>query len=134
MIMKYSRQRAAIMSFLSSRKDHPTAEAVYLHVKEEFPNISLGTVYRNLTQLADNGIIQRLSFGELGTDHFDADISEHHHFVCTKCNSVIDLKLKDISFINEEASKDFDGMIMGHKIYFNGLCKDCMKTKESFTV
>lgn len=130
MIMKYSRQRAAILSFLQTRKDHPTAEVVYSHVKEEYPNISLGTVYRNLTQLADNGMILRLSFGELGIDHFDADTSPHHHFVCSSCSSVIDLELREMPFIDEEAGKNFNGMIQGHNIYFYGLCKCCLGKKS----
>ena len=133
MIMKYSRQRAAILSFLQTRKDHPTAEVVYSHVKEEYPNISLGTVYRNLTQLADNGMILRLSFGELGIDHFDADTSPHHHFVCSACSSIIDLQLKEMPFIDEEAEKNFDGMIQGHNIYFHGLCKCCLEKKSQPT-
>ncbi len=130
MIMKYSRQRAAILTFLQTRKDHPTAETVYSHVKEEYPNISLGTVYRNLTQLADNGLILRLSFGELGIDHFDADTSPHQHFVCSACSSVIDLDVKEMPFIDEEAGKNFDGMITGHHIYFHGLCKCCLDKKS----
>lgn len=133
MIMKYSRQRAAILSFLQTRKDHPTAEVVYSHVKEEYPNISLGTVYRNLTQLADNGMILRLSFGELGIDHFDADTSPHQHFVCSACNSVIDLDVKEMPFIDEEDGKNFDGMIQGHHIYFYGLCKCCLEKKSHET-
>lgn len=127
MIMKHSKQREAILSFLKTRKDHPTAEVVYSNVKVDFPNISLGTVYRNLTQLADANIIQRLQFGDLSTDHFDADTSHHEHFVCTECSCVIDLEMDDISFIDKEAGKNFDGMIQGHNIYFCGLCSHCLK-------
>lgn len=134
-MMKYSKQRAAILSFLETRKDHPTAEVVYMNVKEEFPNISLGTVYRNLTQLADNGTILRLSFGDLGIDHFDADTSPHEHFVCSKCGCVQDIYLGEtcashLSCIEQEAQKQFDGMIQGHQIYFHGLCKACQKAPE----
>lgn len=82
MNMKYSRQRAAILSFLQSRRDHPTAETVYTSVKEAFPNISLGTVYRNLNQLAEAGMIAKHSFGVLNIDHFDFNTSPHYHFVC----------------------------------------------------
>lgn len=131
MMMKYSRQRAAILSFLRSRKDHPSAEFVYMHVKENFPNISLGTVYRNLTQLADAGEIARLQFGELGIDRFDADTSNHEHFVCSSCKSVIDLDMGDISYIDQEAAKNFDGMIQGHSIYFCGLCKNCLQNQQN---
>ena len=55
--LKYSRQREAIKEFLASTKEHPTADTVYMHVREEFPRISLGTVYRNLNLLADMGEI-----------------------------------------------------------------------------
>ena len=129
--MKYSRQRAAILSFLQTRKDHPTAEFVYSSLKEEFPNISLGTVYRNLNQLAEAGIIAKLRFGDLGIDHFDYNIASHQHFVCTKCDSVIDLPMGDVSYIDAEASKHFDGLIQGHKLYFCGLCKKCLTKQEN---
>lgn len=126
--MKYSRQRAAILSFLQSRKDHPTAELVYSSVKEEFPNISLGTVYRNLNQLAEAGMITKYSFGELGIDHFDYNTNPHQHFVCNCCNAVIDLPTdeKSFSFIDQEAAKGFDGLIQGHRLYFCGICRDCL--------
>ena len=126
--MKYSRQRAAILSFLQSRRDHPTAEFVYSSVKEEFPNISLGTVYRNLNQLAEAGMIAKLSFGVLGIDHFDHNTSPHYHFVCSCCNAVIDLPMAqyDFSSIDAEAAKNFDGQIQGHKLYFCGICRKCL--------
>jgi Fur family peroxide stress response transcriptional regulator len=130
MVMKYSRQRAAILNFLKSRKDHPTAELVYSNVKEEFPNISLGTVYRNLNQLADAGMVAKLSFGLAATDHFDYNTTPHQHFICNKCKAVIDLPMaSDFSDIDKTASEGFDGQIEGHRLYFCGICKDCLKTK-----
>ena len=92
MAVKYSRQRQMIYNFLMTRKDHPTADVVYRNVREEFPNISLGTVYRNLTLLADMGEIQRLQVGD-GVDHFDADTSKHCHFICSNCSAVTDMQL-----------------------------------------
>ena len=68
-MLKRSKQRESIKKFLISRYDHPTAETVYMNIKEEFPNISLGTVYRNLSLLADIGEIQKLSTG-IGPDRF----------------------------------------------------------------
>lgn len=128
--MKYSRQRAAILSFLQTRKDHPTAELVYSSLKAEFPNISLGTVYRNLNQLAEAGMIAKLQFGDLGIDHFDYDTASHQHFVCNQCNAVIDLPMESVSYINdmnEQAAKGFDGKITGHKLYFCGICRQCLE-------
>ena len=81
MQLKHSKQRDSILEFLAARKDHPTADVVYMNVREQLPNISLGTVYRNLTLLSDLGEILRLRVGD-GTDHFDADTSPHNHFVC----------------------------------------------------
>lgn len=132
MNMKYSRQRAAILSFLQSRRDHPTAERVYFSVREEFPNISLGTVYRNLNQLVEAGMITKHSFGMLGIDHFDYNTSPHYHFVCSCCNAVIDLPMdrNDFSSVDTEAAKDFDGLIQGHRLYFYGICKKCLEQKS----
>ena len=122
--IKHSKQRDAILSFLMTRKDHPTADVVYSHLRETYPNISLGTVYRNLTLLSDLGEITRLRPGD-GVDHFDADTSPHYHFLCSKCGAVIDLKMDNIDYINQLADVGFDGQIAGHITYFYGLCPKC---------
>ncbi len=129
MALKHSKQRDMIKDFLMSRKDHPTADIVYMNVRQQQPNISLGTVYRNLTLLADIGEIQRLRLGD-GVDHFDADISEHYHFICNDCGSVIDLEMDSISSITDVAQKKFNGRISGHVTHFYGSCNSCMTTKE----
>ena len=121
MTLKHSKQREMIKDFLMSRHDHPTADVVYMNVRQQNPNISLGTVYRNLTLLADIGEIQRLRLGD-GVDHFDADTSPHYHFVCSDCGRVIDLKMDSIDGIKDIAAKDFDGSITGHMTYFYGSC------------
>lgn len=124
MNLKHSKQRDSIMEFLRERKDHPTADTVYMNVRKTFPNISLGTVYRNLTLLADIGEIARIRVGD-GVDHFDADTSPHYHFICNKCGSVIDLEMEDMTEINQMANRNFDGMVEGHITYFYGKCGNC---------
>lgn len=126
--LKYSRQREAVKNFLMTRKDHPTADVVYSNIRQEFPNISLGTVYRNLTLLSDMGEIRRLHFGT-GVDHFDADISEHYHFVCQDCGSVIDLAVENLDAMNQFSPIGFDGQITGHVTYFYGLCGNCCQKR-----
>ena len=128
--MNYSRQREAIISFLKARKDHPTAEVIYRHVREEYPHISLTTVYRNLSQLAARGEILRLSVGD-GIDHYDYDTSPHNHFICKGCGAVLDLDMKSTDRINQLAAKNFDGIIEGHITYFYGLCPACKIEQES---
>ncbi len=127
--MKHSKQRDMIMAFLMGRKDHPTADTVYMNVRKENPTISLGTVYRNLTQLADIGEIKRLRLGD-GIDHFDADTSLHYHFVCSHCGSVIDLEMPSIEDIIAVADAGFDGAVAGHMTYFYGTCGVCTKAEK----
>ena len=91
--LKYSRQREAIKASLMNRCDHPTADALYASIREEFPNISLGTVYRNLNLLVETGEIRKLSCGS-GADHYDGDVSPHYHFVCRECGHVYDMDIK----------------------------------------
>lgn len=128
--LKHSRQRDLIKDFLMTRKDHPTADVVYMNVRQQDPNISLGTVYRNLTLLAEIGEIQRLRVGD-GVDHFDADTSPHYHFVCSECGCVMDLKMDSIEGITEIAGANFDGYIAGHITYFYGVCGNCARLKAS---
>lgn len=130
MALKYSRQREVIKDFLCARKDHPTADVVYMNVRQQYPNISLGTVYRNLTLLSEMGEITRLRVGD-GVDHFDADTSPHNHFICSRCGSVIDLEMENIDYIQEAAEKNFNGRIDGYSAYFYGLCANCCGKPQS---
>lgn len=115
-MLKYSKQRESIKNFLVTRYDHPTAETVYLNIRKEFPNISLGTVYRNLNLLAEIGEIQKLSPG-IGPDRFDGNPAPHYHFICRHCGCVMDLTVSGLDHINILAGQDFDGEIEGHITY-----------------
>ena len=123
-MLKYSKQRESIKNFLVTRYDHPTAETVYLNIRKEFPNISLGTVYRNLNLLAEIGEIQKLSPG-IGPDRFDGNPAPHYHFICRHCGCVMDLTVSGLDHINILAGQDFDGEIEGHITYFYGSCPSC---------
>ena len=124
MNLKHSKQRDSIIDFLSTRKDHPTADTVYMNVRQTFPNISLGTVYRNLTLLADIGEILRIRVGD-GVDHFDFDTSPHYHFICSQCGGVSDLDMKNMDDLTEAAQQNFEGEVEGHVTYFYGRCPNC---------
>ena len=124
--LKYSRQRESIKEFLASTTEHPTADTVYLHVREEFPRISLGTVYRNLNLLADIGEIVKITTPD-GGDRFDGTTSPHYHVLCTECGKVIDLDMEHLDSINKMAEENFDGVISSHTALFYGTCNECLE-------
>ena len=126
-VVKRSRQREAIKDFLMSRKDHPTAEVVYEYVSRDFPNISLGTVYRNLSFLVDNGMAVKVPCND-GSVHFDGNTEPHYHFQCVECGSIIDMYFDSVKVekaFNNAAAKDFDGIIHGNISFFYGKCPRC---------
>jgi len=127
--IKYSRQREAIKSFLAERTDHPTADMIYLKIREEYPNISLGTVYRNLSLLVEMGEIVKFSC-EGRTERFDGNICPHYHFCCKSCGAITDLKMPEQTKINQIAAEYFDGKIEGHQLIFYGTCIKCMENRQ----
>lgn len=126
---KYSKQRASIIEYLSNTKEHPTADMVYHKVRETFPNISLGTVYRNLNLLVEQGDVRKVECGD-GMDHFDWDTSEHYHFICKECGRVLDLDMDSITHINRIANAGFGGSVEGSVTYFFGRCPECMEAAK----
>lgn len=126
--LKYSRQREAILAYLHSTKEHPTAEVIYEQVRKEYPRISLATVYRNLNLLASCGKVIKVNCGD-GFEHFDGNTSQHYHFLCNECGRVLDLKVKDLDCMIDKAITNFDGIIHGHNTYFYGTCSDCQQSK-----
>ena len=115
----FSRKRQAILEALRSTKIHPTAEWVHQTLKNDYPDLSLGTVYRNLAQFKEEGII--LSMGVI-----DANISPPSHFICNCCGAVIDI---EETFENAEAAKQVNSKygfaVEEQKIIFYGVCNQC---------
>jgi len=87
---RYSKKREAILEAMRMTKSHPTAEWLYQQLKPEHPDLSLGTVYRNLTLFRQQGVIRSVGVVD-GHERFDANTENHTHFVCTCCHSVIDI-------------------------------------------
>jgi Fe2+ or Zn2+ uptake regulation protein len=89
--IRKTRQRDLILKTLRGTKSHPTADWIYEKVKKEIPNISLGTVYRNLSTLKEMGEILELNYGSKYS-RFDGNPQNHYHFVCTECGRVFDVE------------------------------------------
>ena len=125
-MIKYSRQRVAILDFLKSRKDHPTAETVFNAVREDFPNISLGTVYRNLSLLSDMGVIQKIS-ADSGPDRFDYNAQPHTHFYCRGGDIMIDIDVPVEKELIYKVAEAYSGLIEKSSVQFTGLCPECVR-------
>jgi Fur family peroxide stress response transcriptional regulator len=122
---KRSKQRERIFLTLKRTRQHPTAEWVYEQVREELPRISLGTVYRNLHVLKQQGKIQELDFGE-GTRRYDAFTHEHYHFICEECGTVKDLEVPVQADINDRVKNIVAGVVRSHRLDYFGVCSDCL--------
>lgn len=127
--LKYSKQREAIKDFLAHCHEHPTADVVYMNLRESFPNISLGTVYRNLSLLSEMGQIQKISMRD-GADRFDGTTTPHDHFICEKCNCIEDIFLDDNKEITMIAQQHFNGEIHTHTTTFYGICRKCLNNSQ----
>ncbi len=122
--MRLTTQRQIILEELGRVKSHPTANEVYDMVRRRLPRIGLGTVYRNLELMAENGIILKLEVG--GTQkRFDACIDLHYHIRCISCGRVDDIELPVQQEINEIASRNTSYEVLSHHIEFLGTCEQC---------
>ncbi len=123
-IIKYSRQRELIYQTVMENQVHPTAEFVYNHLKKDNPQLSLGTVYRNLQQLSDNGDICRVTIPNQ-PDRFDCVMTPHYHAVCSVCGHLEDIHVDDLPDIDAYVAKKTGMEITGHEIIFKTICPMC---------
>ena len=121
-----SKQRNVIREYICGRIDHPTAEKLYNEIREEYPRISLGTVYRNLMFLRDTGEIQSIDVGD-GITHFDPNPEPHAHFYCKKCHQVSDIFINDYQQISTIFENNSKHKITKCNVYMEGICEHCLK-------
>lgn len=118
---RFSRQREQIYEAVCATDTHPTAEMVYERLKPAMPRLSLGTVYRNLRQMAAEGRLMEL---EGPVARFDADLSPHAHFRCQRCGAVSDVAIPYDAALDMLAAGD-GRLVRGHSLCFYGICPAC---------
>ena len=124
-VTKQFKKRNAILTCLQQTHTHPSAEMVHEMLHEEHPDISLATVYRNLSLFKQQGTIQSLGTVN-GIERFDANTEPHVHFVCTGCDAVMDLPQISVPFHLGAPAEDSTGCrIQGCQLTFTGLCGNC---------
>jgi Fur family transcriptional regulator, peroxide stress response regulator len=121
-----SEQRERILALLRSTDTHPTANWLFGRLKKEFPNLSMGTIYRNIGILVQQGLIGRIAFGST-FDRLDANVTEHYHFICEGCDAIIDLKLPIERSIEKQVPTSEGFEVHWHAVEFHGLCPKCAK-------
>lgn len=126
---KYSKQREEVFNCIKNTKNHPNAEEVYIFLKESNPNISRGTVYRNLNLLVEKGFVKKISNSNM-PDRFDYICDSHSHAVCKECGKVFDFDfVLDEKTLNESIKQQTDLEIFTNEFTIYGICKNCQKAK-----
>jgi len=125
-MLRKSRQRDAILRVVKGVTSHPTANWIYDQVRGEIPNISLGTVYRNLRLLVEEGQILEIELART-LSRFDGNTQYHHHFICDQCGRVFDVNNDERMgrAMVDGISRGTGFKITHHRCEFYGLCKDC---------
>lgn len=120
--MRYSKQRQEILDIVQHTDMHPTADQIYEDARKQIPNISLGTVYRNLGQLVDKHLIRAYQFD--GVVHYDGKMDDHQHFYCTNCHAIYDI---DIATFELNTIMDGHGghQVRDYHLYMTGICEKC---------
>ena len=127
---RMTHQRKVVLEELKKTTAHPTADELYEAVRKRIPNISLGTVYRNLEILSACGQALKLDLGE-GKKRFDATTEPHYHLHCIKCGRVIDVPYFPIDKEIEDHLKEIGSFrITGVQVHFEGICEECLKKEQ----
>ena len=122
---KHFRKRDAILAYLRSTDVHPSADMVFAKLKPEIPDLSLGTVYRNLSMFRQQGTIA--SVGTVnGVERFDGNAHPHVHFICRDCSAVMDMPRMEVpGAMTQTAESQMGGRVESCQLTFTGLCSQC---------
>ena len=126
---KVTTQRLAICKFILSRKDHPSADQIYQTLKNDYPSISLGTIYKNLDLLEELRLVQKLKFNE-NSIRFDPDLDLHINMVCSKCGKIYDYKADSVNKMWDAIILDLGFKPKGQRIDIYYDCDDCKEVES----
>ena len=122
--LKLTYQRIVIFEEVAKSQDHPDAETVFRGVRDRVPTVSLDTVYRTLWMLNAMGLITTVGPPREKV-RFDADVSPHHHFVCSRCGAVYDVHCSNLGPIDAPDEITGVGQVESVRLELRGLCRRC---------
>jgi Fur family transcriptional regulator, peroxide stress response regulator len=132
--LRVTPQRIAICELLTESHNHPTANDIYLALKEKYPSLSLATIYNTLDVLVGIGLVNAL--GSIGDDkvHFDANVSPHINLACIRCHKIVDATSAFINQLNIEIISNSGFELFGSRILYYGHCPECQIEIQHNTV
>ena len=131
MVTKHFRKRDAILNCLRMSREHPSAETLFQQLKSEIPDLSMGTVYRNLNLFKQQGLAMSVAT-VAGVERFDGNTCPHVHFICNDCGAVIDLEAMQVpDSLSQAAQQCCGGQVTGCQLSFTGICQSCLKKQET---
>lgn len=126
---KHFKKRNAILEYLRATTAHPSAETVYTDLKRQIPDLSMGTVYRNLNLFRQQGLASVVATVR-GVERFDANTEPHVHFICSQCDSVLDLMEMEVpDTLKNTASHCCGGRADACQLSFTGICGGCLNNE-----
>ncbi|MEG2120165.1 MAG: transcriptional repressor, partial [Pseudoflavonifractor sp.] len=127
---RYSKKREVILEAIRGTDTHPTADWVYQTLKPNHPDPSLGTVYRNLALFKEQGMVKCVGVVS-GQERFDANTDPHTHFVCDRCDAVLDLhKIPVDPALDAQVGAQYGLDVDHHELVFHGICGSCQSKSK----
>ena len=128
--IKHFRKRDALYEYLKGTAAHPSAETIYTDLKQQIPDLAMGTVYRNLTLFKQQGLVSTVATVG-GVERFDANTAPHVHFICQHCHKVMDLMEMQVpDDLRHTAAALCGGRVDTCQLSFSGLCRDCLENEK----
>lgn len=128
--LKLTPQRIAIYKYLNSTKLHPSAEIIYKALQDQYPTMSLATVYKGLKTLVQVNLIQELNVGE-GKFRYDGNTLPHPHIQCLSCGKVDDIEGINFIQLNDKIKHLTSYEVISNQVYFYGICSKCKEVTKS---
>ncbi|HBA88961.1 MAG TPA: transcriptional repressor [Geobacter sp.] len=126
--MKATPKRLAILEMLEGETAYASPEELWKRMRDRFDRLGLPTVYRNLEELAESGVLSKVIHPNRQLYYyFCSNREHHHHFVCLSCRKVQDIPSCGIEALEREVSKTVGGKVLSHILQLNGLCSGCME-------
>ena len=126
---KITPQRMAIVRILAESLGHPSVEEIHEQIRQDFPTMSLATVYRNIVLIKSLGEVLELGFPD-GSNRYDGNKPfPHPHVICIRCKKIVDPDLDSLDSMKKEVAEETDFKILNHRLDFFGICSNCMAEK-----